>query len=217
VPASAAPATSPSVSLPPEPTTTNTLPPPPAPTAPAPTTAGKLTAADLPVPAGWQTVIAQGGAEQGYQGNGTWVRGRDPRYAAQDVITIGCATVTRDDYPDPTAALEGSYGLKSDPDGRPGIGLVLQFDSAQDASAYFAAYREQVGACADSGGSVTTELVETRVAADRGLIDRRTYDGQADWTEIAGRSGARLTLVILTDPGHRISTAATERILRQLS
>ena len=85
------------------------LPPPPAATAPAPSTAGRLSATALPVPAGWQTVARPGGAEEGFRGNGTWVHARDPRYAALDAITVGCADITRDDYTDPTAALEGNY------------------------------------------------------------------------------------------------------------
>ena len=91
-----------------EPTTTNTLPPPAEPTKPAPTRAGPLTAASLPIPRGWRTVVRAGGPEEGYEGNGTWVHGRDPRYAALDVISIGCAAVTRDDYRDPIHALEGT-------------------------------------------------------------------------------------------------------------
>jgi hypothetical protein len=85
-----------------EPTTTNTLPPPPPPSGPAPATAGSLTATSLPIPAGWETAVRAGSDEEGFEGNGTWVHARDPRYAAQDVITLGCATVTRDDYTDQT-------------------------------------------------------------------------------------------------------------------
>ena len=61
-----------------EPTTTNTLPPPPPPSGPAPSTAGSLSARSLPVPAGWQTAVLDGGDEEGLQGNGTWVHARDP-------------------------------------------------------------------------------------------------------------------------------------------
>lgn len=92
-----------------EPATTNTLPPPPPPTRPAPSTADGLSARSLPVPAGWRTAALPGSDEEGFQGNGTWVHARDPRYAAQDVITLGCSLVTRDDYTDPSAALEGNY------------------------------------------------------------------------------------------------------------
>ena len=67
--------------------------------------------------------MLNGSDEEGFEGNGTWVHARDPRYAAQDVITLGCATVTRDDYTDPDAALEGNYHNRS---GDRGIGLVLE-------------------------------------------------------------------------------------------
>jgi hypothetical protein len=191
----------------PEPTTTNTLPPPPEPTAPAPSTAGTLDADALPVPAGWKTVALDGGPEEGFRGNGTWVHARDPRYAAQDVITIGCADVTRDDYPDPVAALEGSY----DNDNAPGVGLALDFADEADAAAYWDRYTAQVEACQTLVEPVRTELVEGLP----GLMDRRTYpDGE--WTEVGRRSGARVTLVILSDAGHRISTAQARRLLDQM-
>lgn len=210
---SASSAASPTPSLPPEPTTTNTLPPPPPPTAPAPKSAGPLTAKDLPVPDGWQKVIAEGGAEQGYEGNGTWVRGRDPRYAAQDVISLGCAQITRDDYPDPTAALEGSYGKKGQTEARPGIGLILQFGSTQDAERYYQQYLSQVQACTQQGGPVSTEILDSEL----GLIDRRSYaDGSGDWTEVVALEGDRATFVILSDPGHRISRNTSEKLLRDI-
>lgn len=191
-----------------EPTTTNTLPPPPRPSKPAPSTAGQLSAKSLPVPAGWKTIARKGGAEEGYEGNGTWVHGRDPRYAAHDVITLGCAAVTRDDYPDPSAALEGSYTKKQ---GDAGIGLVLQFSSPQRASSYWKVYRQQVSACTTGKGPVSTTIV----SSDLGLIDQRTYpDG--DWTEVGQRAGSRVTLIILTDPGHRITKAHSESLLQQI-
>ena len=192
----------------PEPTTTNTLPPPPEPTAPAPSTAGALDADALPVPAGWKTVALDGGPEEGFRGNGTWVHARDPRYAAQDVITIGCADVTRDDYPDPVSALEGSY---ADEDDAPGVGLALDFANEAAAAAYWERYTAQVEACQTLDEPVRTELVE----GVPGLMDRRTYpDGQ--WTEVGRRSGARVTLVILSDAGHRISPAQARRLLQQM-
>ena len=188
----------------PEPTTTNTLPPPPAPTKAAPSTAGDLGAASLPVPDGWRKVVRKGGQEEGYLGNGTWVHARDPRYAAYDVITIGCTQVTRDDYRDPRSALEGTY----DRSGRPGIGLVLEFRTAAEASAYFALYRSQAAACHGAGAPVQIQILPSR----SGLVDRRTYpDG--DWTEVAKLVDRRVTLIILSDPGHRVSTAQTSALL----
>jgi hypothetical protein len=191
----------------PEPTTTNTLPPPPEPTEPAPSRAGPLTGESLPVPVGWRRVARDGGFEEGYLGNGTWVHARDARYAAHDVITLGCASVTRDDYTDPTHALEGSYERS----GQPGVGLVLQFQTAGEASSYFRLYRSQVAACENASDPVRTKLV----SSPTGLIDRRTYpDGQ--WTEVANIVGPRLVLILLSDPGHQISAAAAQQILAQI-
>jgi hypothetical protein len=191
-----------------EPTTTNTLPPPAEPTKPAPTRAGPLTAASLPIPRGWRTVVRAGGPEEGYKGNGTWVHGRDPRYAALDVISIGCAAVTRDDYRDPIHALEGTY---RNADGGAGVGLVLQFSGPDAASSFFDLYRGQVAACENIDDPVRTTIVPSHA----GLIDRRRYpDG--DWTEVAKINGERLTMIILSDPRHEISTGAAEQLLAQI-
>jgi hypothetical protein len=195
-----------------EPTTTNTLPPPPAPTAAAPSTAGDLRASALPVPAGWRTVARRGSEEEGYRGNGTWVHARDPRYAAQDVITVGCADVTRDDYPDPVAALAGDY---IDARKRPGVGLALEFADADAAGRYWARYTDQVRACRTLRDPVHTELVAAGPRGPDELVDRRTYP-DSEWTEVARRSGTRIRLVILTDPGHQITAARARRLLDQM-
>lgn len=192
-----------------EPTTTNTLPPPPRPSRPAPSTAGRLSARSLPVPAGWRTVARKGGAEAGYQGNGTWVHARDPRYAAHDVITLGCAPVTRDDYPDPTSALEGSYAQGKHGSG---IGLVLEFGRVEQAQRYYRRYVQQIRACRDPAGPLVARIVPSSL----GLIDRRSYpDG--DWLEVGAIHGTRLTLVLLTDPGQHRTRSTAEQILRQIT
>jgi len=191
-----------------EPTTTNTLPPPPRPSKPAATRAGELTARSLPVPKGWKTVAREGGSEEGYEGNGTWVHARDPRYAANDVVTLGCADVTRDDYPDPKAALEGTYERA----GQPGIGLVLQFGSAARAAAFWKVYLRQVQACQTGDGPVRTTITKSPL----GLIDRRTYpDGT--WTEVGAQVGERITLVLLAEDGRPISRGDSEALLSRIS
>lgn len=206
--ATSAAVSSPSAPATGEPTTTNTLPPPPPPSGPAPTTAGSLTAESLPIPAGWETAVLEGSDEEGFEGNGTWVHARDPRYAAQDVITLGCATVTRDDYTDPDAALEGNYHNRS---GDRGIGLVLEFDDELTATHYFELYRRQVRSC-----NTRNEPVRTRILSGlSGLVDRRTYP-DSRWTEIAERNGRRITMIILSDPGHAISKDSAQRILDQI-
>ena len=205
-PAASTPAATPTTAV--EPTTTNTLPPPPAPTGPAPSTAGELTADALPVPAGWRAVALDGGEEEGFEGNGTWVHERDPRYAALDVIGIGCAPVTRDDYADPVAALEGNYEGRG---GRPGVGLALQFPDADAAERYFGLYRQQVQACTKAGGPVRTTLID---GVD-GLADHRRYD-DGEWTEVGRRVGNRVVLVILADPDFIIRRAAARAIAAQI-
>lgn len=207
-PTSASPTSQAASGVPVEPTTTNTLPPPPPPSGPAPSTAGGLSARSLPIPSGWQTAVLDGGDEEGFLGNGTWVHARDPRYAAQDVIAIGCAAVTRDDYTDPAAALEGNYKNRS---GDGGIGLVLEFDDEQAATHYFELYRRQVQSCTTRDEPVRTTIL----SGVGGLVDRRTYP-DSKWTEIAEQNGRRITLIILSDPSHAISKASAQRILDQI-
>ncbi len=192
-----------------EPTTTNTLPAPPDPTKAAASTAGTLTAAVLPVPTGWHTVIKRGDQEEGYRGNGTWVHARDPRYAATDTVTIGCTEVTRDDFTDPASALEGSYQNAA---GEPGVGLAMQFGTAAAASHYFTLYRRQVSACTDPDGPMTATVLPSQL----GLIDHRSYPGDDEWTEVVKLDGRRVTLIALTDPGHRIGLSRAETILRSV-
>jgi hypothetical protein len=191
-----------------EPTTTNTLPPPPPPSGLAPSTAGGLSARSLPIPTGWETAALEGSDEEGFEGNGTWVHARDPRYAAQDVITLGCDSVTRDDYTDPAAALEGNYHNRS---GDRGIGLVLEFDDERAATDYFELYRRQVQSCTARDEPVHTTIL----SGVSGLVDRRTYP-DSKWTEIAERNGRRITLIILSDPGLAISKVSAQRILDQI-
>lgn len=193
-----------------EPTTTNTLGPPPDPTKAAPTTAGPLTAKSLPSPKGWKKVARDGGVEEGFRGNGTWVREKDPRYAAFELITVGCQEVTRDDYTDPQHALVGDYQSAA---GLPGVGQVMQFGSNEDAQDFFNLYVAQVTACADKVDPAKIEIV----SSERGLIDRRTYaDGAGEWTEVAAVRDRVTTFVILSDPKHKIGETEALAILKQL-
>jgi len=136
------------------------------------------------------------------------VHARDPRYAAQDVIALGCIPVTRDDYTDPSAALEGNYQNRS---GDRGIGLVLEFPDEQAATKYLDLYQRQIWACTRRNQPVRTAIVPG-VAR---LVDRRTYP-DSEWTEIVERNGSRITLIILADPGHSITKASAKRILDQI-
>lgn len=200
IPTVTAPAPSPTSAEAPEPTTTNTLPPPPAETKAPAKSAGPLDDRSLPIPDGWRTAVLDDSEESGTKANGSWVHARDPRYAAQDVITIGCSAVTRDDYTDPTAALEGNY---VDGQGGAGIGLVLNFADAAAATRFLELYRTQVQACVAPGGPVQTTIVDEPV---NGLVDRRV-DPDTSWLEVVKQTGTRVTLIILSDPGEDISLA----------
>jgi hypothetical protein len=201
---------------PPEPTTTNTLPPPPRPSGPAPTTAGPLSAASLPVPDGWRTVEPPGNDEIGQEGNGSWVQALDPRYAAQGAVSVGCAEVTRDDYADPTAALEGGFESRS---GDPGVGLALEFGSEGDAATFWRVYVTGVRACeGGTDGVRTAGIREPGVAGGAGLVDRRTDEQQepSDWTEVGALQGRRVVLLNLGDPGHRLGDAAADALIARI-
>jgi hypothetical protein len=88
---------------------------------------------------------------------------------------------------------------------------VLQFSGSDAAVGFFDLYRGQVAACGNTNDPVRTTIVPSQA----GLIDRRRYpDG--DWTEVAKISGERLTMIILSDPGHKISSGAAEQLMAQI-
>lgn len=215
-PASSSAAASPVTPGPAEPTTTNTLPPPPEPSGPAPSTAGPLSAGSLPVPDGWRTVEPPGNDEIGQPGNGTWVQALDPRYAAQGAMAVGCADVTRDDYPDPVVALEGGYESSA---GDPGVGLALEFGDEAQAQRFWRTYVVGVRACRGATDGISTSGVrEPATAGGQGLVDRRTDETQepADWSEAGALHGRRVVLLNLADPGHRIGDGSLEALLARI-
>ena len=155
-----------------------------------------LTAASLPVRRAGERWRSPGGDEEGFEGNGTWVHARDPRYAAQDVITLGCATG------DPRrlrrSRLRPWRATTRSERGRPGIGLVLEFATSPTPAASSTLYTRSGAAPAPSA---TGRCGRRSSPSVDGLVDRRTYP-DSDWTEIGRQTGRRVTLIILTDPGH---------------
>jgi hypothetical protein len=68
----------------------------------------------------------------------------------------------------------------------------------------------------DRSCTTRNEPVRTTILSGvSGLVDLRT-DPDSKWTEIAERNGRRITLIILTDPGHAISKTSAQRILDQI-
>lgn len=160
--------------------------PPPAPTAPAPSTAGALTEDDVARPDGWEPTARPGSYEEGYLGNGTWVHATSAPHSAYAAIALGCAEVGP--YPEPVAALEGTL---ADDEGRPGVGLTLEFAAEADAAGYFAEWVRQAEACEG--------LMTERISLDADTwLGRRTLD--TVWSEATAVRGSTVRLLIVGDP-----------------
>lgn len=171
---------------------------------PAASTAGRLSTASFPLPTGWKPVADGGGAEKGYLGNGTPAHARDPRYAAYELMAVGCATVKRSTWTDPTAALEVTLAKGQ----AKGVADALEFSTAQQASAWFGLWKEQVQACRSGNDPRTTGSGDAT-----SWVGTRSYAGGDSWSETAAVTGSTVRLYAL--PG-TIGTAAQRALLAQL-
>lgn len=181
----------------PSPTPTNAAEPPDQPeeaTAPPPSTAGPVTAANLPQAAalgtGWKTYADPGGAEDGFQGNATWTRRRDPHQAAFEALPVGCAQPLPDSaLPVPRHALQGAY---RNPRDAPATVLVLRFAEAGQASAYFRGYGERMRACGRGAHGLAVEPLWSGSGAAAAI---RRYAGAETFVEVAVLRGASVALL----------------------
>lgn len=180
-------------------------------TAPA-ETAGDLDQDSVPAAPdlgrGWQQYVDPGQPEEGYVGNGSWVRAREVAEVVQGVIPLGC---TRLDAPPalpvPEHALEATY---RGPGGAPGVALTLDYDRTRDARALVAGFARIARSCPAPAERVrardplTVVITPVRVEEDRVLDRRRDYgEGSSPWlwSEAVVRNGSRVGLLILaTDP-----------------
>lgn len=167
--------------------------PPPAPTAPAPSTAGGLGATDVAQADGWEPIARAGSPDEGFMGNGTWVHATSAEHSAFAAISLGCTELGP--YPMPVAALEGNL---TDGGGRPGVGLTLEFSSAEDAQAYFAEWLRQAEACL---GTATQKLT---ASADT-WVGRRIL--ATTWSETAGVRDDTVRFLIVESPDADLSGA----------
>ncbi|MFW6598169.1 hypothetical protein ACQBAU_16055 [Propionibacteriaceae bacterium Y2011] len=167
---------------------------PPRPTAQAASTAGSLTAADLPaeLPGGFRP-DAREAAEGEYVPNGTWVHEVPGEQASWEAMPP-CEANPGGGWPVAQHALAGTY---ADAQGRPGNGLVLQFADAGQAAAYARTYREVLGSCPEQNGMPAAAELESEAAWYAG---RRSY-GPERWSEVVAHSGPRVWLVIINDAG----------------
>lgn len=189
-------------------TPSDILPPPSEPTAPAASTAGALTVRSMPVPAGWKLDLAKGGKEEGYQGNGTPARARDPKYAAFEIISVGCAQVDRSRWTDPTAALEVHYATAA---GAPGVGEALQFATPDQALQWFAQFQAQLKACASGNPQVTSTTATATT-----WVGRRDFGGGEQWAEVGVVKGSLVRLYLLSDASGTVGVSQQNALAASL-
>lgn len=180
--------------------------------------AGPLTSRSLPQPAdlgsGWKGYDDPGGAEAGFEGNGSWVRERDAADVVAGLRPVGCAkAMPSRTLPRPRFALEGTY---HGPDEGWGVTLGLQMESADDAKATLAGLRAYLQSCGDSD-SDSLRITVTRTADDL-LVDRRRDPELPNRvsTEVIAAAGSRVGLLLVTpDAGNTTDSARLQRLLTQ--
>lgn len=180
-----------------------------APTAPAASTAGSLSLASLPVPAGWKAVAGEGGREDGYLGNGTPARARSAPHAAYEIMSVGCAEVDRSTWTDPIEALEVSLARGSST----GVAEVMTFKAPEQAGTWFAAFQEQLRACTTATSPKVTPGTTTATT----WAGRRSYGAGDDWAEVGAVTGTVVRLYLLQDPGQQFGQPAQQKLLGQLA
>ncbi|MCC2594522.1 M15 family metallopeptidase [Tessaracoccus sp. OS52] len=151
---------------------------------PAATTAGTLASDDLPQPSGWDGVASEDGSlEDGWVGNGASVHEVDPGRKSVDLFALGC--VAQPDLDAPVAALEETLA----DDGRPGVGLALEFASDDAAAHWLATWQSANRGCA-----------EVSVAVDEPgawEAERELHDGL--WSETAQLEGTVVAITMLQE------------------
>ena len=181
-----------------------------APSVPA-ETAGALGADDVPAPSalgpGWRRYADPGNLEEGYAGNGSWVRARGAAEVVQALIPLGCTGLTTaPGLSVPTHALEATY---RGPGGAPGVALVLSYRSAEAAAGLVAALRTIDRSCPAPAKSVGPDdpmaaVVTPSVSDALTLLDRRREygagAGQWVWSEAVVRRGSRVALLTVASP-----------------
>lgn len=171
-------------------------------------TAGDLDSSDVPAPpdlgSGWAQYVDPGAAEDGYVGNGSWVRARGSEEVVQAVVPLGCTGLTRmPRLPVPAHALEATY---RGPGGAPAVALVLDYARVAQARELV----EQLGAIGRAcpappdrvrrSDPLVAVVTQTRADATTVLDRRREYGVGASewvWSEAVVRDGARVGMLVV--------------------
>lgn len=174
-------------------------------------TAGDLDASDVPAPPdlgpGWTQYVDPGEAEDGYVGNGSWVRARGVEEVVQAVVPLGCTGLTTlPRLPVPKHALEATY---RGPGGAPAVALVLEYRREAQARAFVTLLGDAGRSCPAPAQPVRRTdpmvAVVTQVRADdRMVLDRRREHGVGAsewlWSEAVVRRGGRVGLLTVASP-----------------
>lgn len=185
------------------------LPAPSPPSSPAPSTAGSLGLTSVPVPAGWRAASRKGSIEEGFLGNGTPAHARDPRYAAYEIMSVGCAEVRRGDWSDPSHALEVTLARG----GATGVAEAMVFADAAQARTWFGLWTKQLEACAQGSSPRTTSTTATATS----WVGRRSYGPGDSWAEVGAVNDNTVRLYLLGDPDGAVTTAQQDELLQQVT
>jgi hypothetical protein len=157
---------------------------------------------------GWVQYVDPGQPEEGYVGNGSWVRARDVSEVVAGVVPLGCSGLgSPPDLPVPEHALEATY---RGPGGAPGVALTLDYDRSADARRMVDGFARIARSCPAPAERVrprdplTVVITPVDVGPDTVLDRRRDYGENSSpwlWSEAVVRNGSRVGLLILaTDP-----------------
>ncbi|HEU4947775.1 MAG TPA: hypothetical protein VFT31_11530 [Kribbella sp.] len=184
-------------------------------TAPPPSTAGPVTARNLPAPEklgqGWRTYVDPGGAEMGFLGNQTWTRSREAHQAAYEALPVGCANpLPSGSLPVPEHALQGSYRTAGN---GPATVLLLRFGEPEKASSYYKGYQARMSAC---GAGAAGLMVDRLWSEDAAAASVRRYTGAEVYVEVSVLRGSTVALLAAesSDPAGQVGW--THRVAPEL-
>jgi hypothetical protein len=153
---------------------------------------------------GWAPYTDPGDPEEGYLGNGSWVRARGVSDVVAGIVPLGCLKLTSPPrLPVPDHALEATYRGRR---GAPAVALVLDYASSSKAASLVAGVARIARSCPAPASPVadddplTVVVKAERVDAETVLDRRREYGQGASewaWSEAVVRRGTRVGLLIV--------------------
>lgn len=167
---------------------------------PAKRRSGSLTAKVMPKASvfglGWHRDNAAGGAEQGFEGNGSFVHARDPHHASYELLPIGCTNPPPDDLalPMPAAALVGAYRRGPEQ----AWAIALGFASEADATGWVRGFVEVETDCGRDLTAMTATRVDRPLDAEATIFENTRWNSGQPWSQTLTRNGS--TVLFLGSP-----------------